>query len=1115
MKKNSLILIVVILAVAGIIYSFFSFGEAFPIVNVKITADKNQVMRAADSLSQVHSIMQGDYRSVAVFDTDTRFKNYVELEGGGVEVFQDIVNSEIYHPYTWQVRQYNLNDIYEAYYVFSPNGDFLGFKIILPDSLKGANIEEPKLDAIWAKYQGSVILPDLSDYELIETSSELKESGRRDHVLTYELKNAQIAEAHYRLKIGISGDVLSMVMPMVKIPETFDIRYEEMRSANTTIAFVGQAIMLLLYALCGVALAIFFMIRKRILLWKPALTWAIIIGVLIFMAQLTTISLSWFNYDTSLSSGQFIFQQILSALVNGLLISVIFFVSASAGEGLGRQAFPGQIQFWRSWSPTVGASKEIMRHTVFGYLWAFFMVGFITFFYWITNHVFHWWSPADNMVDPNVLALPFPWLLPSAQALQAGFWEETLFRAVPLAGALLIAKKWKKKGLWLAFALIAQAAIFGAMHANYPQQPAYARIIEMIIPFVLYGLIYINWGLLPVVISHFVYDIVLMALPLFLLKAPGIWLHRLLAVVAMLIPLIVIIYRRAKAGSWYQIKEEDLNSGFVVPEPKKDKEVKKVSGETIAHKELPITLAIILIIAGATLWFFMTPFEQDIPKLGLDKSEAIAISDAFVEQYYPGTDSLGLKPYVNLISGKDKGSRFVWENSNRDLFRKLYKKDLASSYYTINYKTFDGNVVTRSETIEFHVTKDGEIASWFHNVPEPRPGAHLEEAKAKKIAEQALMNYKGMDVSLLELVKLTPEKRKARTDWSIEYRDLNTGLEVGDIRYVVNLAGDEVCGMKTYVHSTESWDREQKKANVLKTVLFAITKVIQFGMLITVLVFAVIAWTKKDFNVKIFIPFLIGFIFISLAQGALMSKMIIAQYPTSEPFSNLMLMLVISLLIGAVFSGFLYALPIGYIVRVPLHIQRNESVIGVKGSSLGLVLAGVIAFAQGNFLNQAPVMIAPFDLQSISPLLSSFLNALEGYFIAVISLMVPFLIAERISGSWQKQKAWTILILMLSGFSLVGRLDLGMWLIAGGICGLVMVALYIWVLRFNMIYIPVMAGTIILLELLQYAIVNPAVHTLSYVIITAITTILLSVLVVWAMHMLRILQPKKAGKGKE
>ena len=376
------------MAVLGIVYSIFSFGTAFPIVNVKITADKAKILSAVDSINSTMNLMDENSKKVVIFDTDTRFKNYVELEGGGVEIFQEIVNSKIYHPYTWRVRQFNLNEIEECHYVFSPEGIFLGFKLVLPDSLPGADLANVDLSAIANADARGKLIPDLSNYELFESSSELKEAGRRDHILVYKHKYEEVGEASYRIKIKVSGDKITMVMPSVRIPETFDDRYQEMRSANTTIAYVGQAIMLILYGIVGVALALFYMIRKRTLIWKPALKWSIVIGVLIFMAYLTTIALSWYNYDTSLSSGQFIFQQVLSAFLNGALIAVIFFASSSAGEGLGRQAFPGQIQFWKSWGRGVGASKEIMRHTTFGYLWAFFMVGFITFFYWLTNHVF-------------------------------------------------------------------------------------------------------------------------------------------------------------------------------------------------------------------------------------------------------------------------------------------------------------------------------------------------------------------------------------------------------------------------------------------------------------------------------------------------------------------------------------------------------------------------------------------------------------------------------------------------------------------------------------------------------------------------------------------------------
>lgn len=1112
MKKNTLIYIVAILAIFAVVYSFFAFDKAFPIVNVKISADKGEVLRQADSLSSEFGLMKEGYRSVAAFDTDNRFKNYVELEGGGVEVFQAIIDEQSYDPYYWMVRQFNDNQIKECIYAFTPDGVFLGFKLTLPDSLPGADIEDPDIAGILdGTDPRSSLIPDLSDYTLIEESSEVKEGGRRDHILTYEKTDAGVGEALYRFKIRISGDEVTMAMPTVKIPESFDQRYEEMRSANTTISTVGQAIMLLLYGIVGVGLAIFFMIRKRSLNWKPVLKWGVLIGSMIALAYMTTISLSWFNYDTSLSSGQFLFQNIFVAILNGLLIAAIFFVSVLAAEGLDRQAFPEHIQLWRSWSPTAGASKEVMRHTVFGYLWALFMIGFITFFYWISNHVFGWWSPAENMVDPNVLALPLPWLLPAAQSLQAGFWEETLFRAVPLAGAVLIGKNFKRKGLWIGLALVLQAAIFGSMHANYAQQPAYARIIEMIIPFVIYGLIYMNWGLLPVIISHFVYDIILMALPLFLLSAPGIWIHRLLAIVVMLVPLGVVVYRRVKAGSWVELKDEDLNKGFVIPEEvKKEKIQKPETPSRSDHRDLPVIVAVILLITGAALWLFLTPGKQDVPKLSIDRDKAVEIANAFVEAQYPMTDSLNYKPYVRMVGGVGRSGRFVWEHggSENGLFRSLYGNELEANYFVVTYKTFEGDVVTRSETIDVHVARDGVITEWFHNVPEPYPGVKLEEDEAKALAANAITEHYDKDISELELVKVVPEQRKARTDWTIIYKDDATGLTEGDIRYVASLSGGDICGLKRTVHTTEAWDRTQKKEGVIKTILLVVSKVIQFGMLITVLIFGIIAWTRKQFNVRLFLYFALGFGLISVLQSLLLTNSIIGQYPTSEPYANLMLMLAIGILLGTVFSSFLYAVPIGYMARIPLHVKRTESVIGLKGVGLGLIFAAVVSFASGDVFGRMPVVVTPVDLESFSPLLSTFLMTIENYFVTFIMLMVPFVIAERLSEFWQKRKVITLALLFLAGFAYVGKLSVGLWFLGGSVVGLLMIALYIWVLRYNMIYIPVMTVTLLILEQIQYVRAAPAVNTGAHVGITIVVSLLLAVFSVWGMYRLRILQPK-------
>ena len=71
-----------------------------------------------------------------------------------------------------------------------------------------------------------------------------------------------------------------------------------------------------------------------------------------------------------------------------------------------------------------------------------------------------------------------------------------------------------------------QAIVFGSGHAPYPNQPAFARPVELILPSIGFGLLYVYFGLLPGIILHFTFDVVWFALPIFLASAPGIWFDR-------------------------------------------------------------------------------------------------------------------------------------------------------------------------------------------------------------------------------------------------------------------------------------------------------------------------------------------------------------------------------------------------------------------------------------------------------------------------------------------------------------------------------------------------------------------------------------------------------------
>lgn len=151
------------------------------------------------------------------------------------------------------------------------------------------------------------------------------------------------------------------------------------------------------------------------------------------------------------------------------------------------------------------------------------------------------------MIDPNTPAMILPSIAAVGQSLFAGYWEECLFRAVPIAGGALC-------GAWLfnckptslklmVPVFLLQAVIFGGAHANYPAQPSYARLIELILPSIAFGMLYFQFGLLPGIVMHYLYDLVWFALPIFLTPPSAMLLDKAIVIAAALLPCFIVFVR--------------------------------------------------------------------------------------------------------------------------------------------------------------------------------------------------------------------------------------------------------------------------------------------------------------------------------------------------------------------------------------------------------------------------------------------------------------------------------------------------------------------------------------------------------------------------------------------
>jgi hypothetical protein len=483
----ALALLSVAAAAVGVRY----FPVAFSILALDITMDRSQALDAARAIATRDGLGPAGFLQAASFGGDEEAQTFVELEGGGKEAFTRMLRENLYSAYAWRVRHYKESETNESTIKFTPDGRPSGFVEKFEEDAPGAALDAAAARALAERLASEKWNVDLAKFTLVEQGQERRPSGRVDHTFTYERNDATLNEGRYRLTLSVAGDRLSGVSHFIKIPEAFTRRYASMRSNNELIGIGSTVGLAVLYVIGGIGIGLFFMMRQRSILWRTAAIWGFVVGALQTLAAINELPLIWMAYDTAVPRSTFLAQQAAFLVAGFVGFSAFFGLSFIAAETLTRRAFGHHPQLWRSWGREEGASFQILGRTVSGYLLVSVFFAYDVVLYVVMTRVFGWWSPAEALVHPDVLATYAPWLSAIANSFQAGFWEEALFRAVPIAGAALIGERLGQRRLFIVIAFVVQALIFGGGHAPYPNQPAYARPVELILPSIGFGLLYL------------------------------------------------------------------------------------------------------------------------------------------------------------------------------------------------------------------------------------------------------------------------------------------------------------------------------------------------------------------------------------------------------------------------------------------------------------------------------------------------------------------------------------------------------------------------------------------------------------------------------------------------
>jgi hypothetical protein len=828
------VLAVAAVGVAAATIAILIFPRAFPVIGLENRMTQRTALAAADSFFAAHSLADSATRRAVQFGADREALTFVDLAAGGPDTVNALVRGTDVTLFDWSVRAFEPGRVHEASVSFATDGRVVGFKRTLSDTVARPDVGADSAGALARHVLTTWLGEPAERWKVAATSFVTKKPSERvDRTVTFERTDKKVASAPLRLDVIVGGDIPTSARPYVHVPEDFNRRYAEMRSANDLLAIFATIGALMLFGL-GV-----WTIRRfshhGLLRWRPSLIAGGVIGALLTVAGFNSLAAGWYVYDTAMPAPIFQAVLIFGAIAAGVFGALLTGLTLVAAEAATRTAFPHHLDWWKLWKNR--GTREVAAEVGGGYVVAAIAFAYVASFYMLTRGLLGWWVPSEVMDDPNQIATAAPWITGLAASLQAGVWEEALFRALPLSLLSLWVGTRPHRDRWMNAGIIATALVFGFAHANYPSWPPYSRGVEIFIDACFWGVLFVRFGLLVTVLAHFVYDLVLFSM----FTATGTaFEYRLaagIAFVILLLPALVVLWRLirqrgfaplsadARFGAWLK---EPLAAPMAAPPPQ------VAIGELSSRSRQLAFIAL----GGAVVLALIVPGRDLLgPDFTASRDRVGAVADSMLAA--KGTSPAQWKRLMTTANDTQLAlRRFLRENKLDSLAVPLAKSYATPAWWVARYVNTTGSVAERAEEWRVRVYPDGKPFDVRHVVSDSAPGDSLAADSVRRIASRAAADA-GVDLSRYRESDFEETPRPRRRDTQVTWTDTTLKLPAGaNGRVWVSLAGGEPLAVRRGVQLPETFVRSAREKDTRTMALTGLLAVILLGALVSGLVYA-------------------------------------------------------------------------------------------------------------------------------------------------------------------------------------------------------------------------------------------------------------------------------------
>lgn len=909
-KDARLALVVTCFVTLCAVYVRTNYARAFPQASLELTVSKTRITERASEFARQQGWSTAGFRNITVFDPDDNARLYLERELG-LDEANRLMRSRV-SVWRWRVRWFRPPEREEFVVYLSPEGAIAGFNHVIAEAAAGARLSPAEARDMATRFAASRTSQPL---RLVEDHLEQK-PNRYDYSFTWEDEGFHAKAATYRRTVVVQGDRIGRYSEFLYIPEAWTREFAAMRSRNDLYAAIAQAcwIPLILAAIITGIRAL----RRHAVPWRPLMLIAAVVGGLVVINHLNSLPFLIDEFPTSSPYSQTLFLLLLQALGAG--VGTFFYVSiaAVAGEPLYAATRPGGLTLRNAFTRRGLASRDFFRASIAGYGLAGAHLAFLVAFYLIGRR-FGVWSPQDVEYS-DMLATPLPWIYPVAIACMAASAEEFWFRlfAIPLLRRVL-------KQTWMA--VIIPAFVWGFLHANYPQEPAWIRGVEVGLIGIAAGVVMLRFGIVATLIWHYTIDALLIGI--FLFEAQS-WYFRLsgwILAAAIGAPLIVsaALYRR--------------NGGFVLieapaPQPAAAGRLPEQPSAPPVRPLWPAWRLYTAAVIALAIGIVARPVEfGDWNRIRITREQAEVIARQAIPN--PGSWRVATNFIANLNPAEFE---YVRRIAGISAAQKAVRDHQLSAVWRVRFF----HPLNKEEWIVY-VAQDGRVARTDHLLDERAPGANLTADQARQIAERALANPN------LVLVDSNQQKRDRRTDYSFTYEDPSFHIGEARARVSIEIQGDEPSNLRRFIKLPEAWLRDFESPSVRKLIVPAMIGAAFVPML--VLFLRRVAAPETVLHWRVYSAVACAALLIAILSGFNNSATAWAAYNTAMPEQTFLAQYLIARgILTVLIGGALFAAALGADVfrqAVTGHARTNHPSIARSAVIAALVIGLARALAWG------------------------------------------------------------------------------------------------------------------------------------------------------------------------